>query len=400
MPSDAFEVQLVSPEQILFEGEAEMVVCRPLDGDIAFLKDHVPYLGVLADDAVRIILPGDAEAAAAVHGGFVQMNGDKLVVLSDLAELKEQIDVPRAQQAKQTRRGSALAAIPTTPRRRRRSPGPRPASRSRPDSSLDLLACPSHATAPLSVWPSSCSVVRRCRRWCRVLASRRRRPPSEPSLTRVPARRARGSTSSTTRRACRSAGAEPRVTPDSVSDMAALGVKTLYVQVANPDGAPANQLTDRAELRALLERAHDHDIAVVPWFLPRAVVARRRSRDDEADREAARRGRVVRRHRPRPRVERGARHRRCATSARSRSRSRCGSSSGRRCRWRRSCTPRCSSRCSTRRCGPTSRTRASTSTSTLWMPMSYYTYRSTESGLRSAYLYTVDSVDRLAQAAG
>src|SRR6476620_6689461 len=68
------------------------------------------------------------------------------------------------------------------------------------------------------------------------------------------------------------AGAKPRITPDSISDMAALGVKTLYVQVANPDGAPANQLTDRAELRALLERAHEHDMAVVPWFLPRSVV--------------------------------------------------------------------------------------------------------------------------------
>src|SRR6478609_11413406 len=64
------------------------------------------------------------------------------------------------------------------------------------------------------------------------------------------------------------AGAKPRITPDSISDMAALGVKTLYVQVANPDGAPSNQLTDRAELRALLERAHQHGIAVVPWFLP------------------------------------------------------------------------------------------------------------------------------------
>ena len=48
-------------------------------------------------------------------------------------------------------------------------------------------------------------------------------------------------------------------------------VKTLYVQVANPDGAPANQLTDRTELRALLERAHEQDMAVVPWFLPRSV---------------------------------------------------------------------------------------------------------------------------------
>ena len=63
-------------------------------------------------------------------------------------------------------------------------------------------------------------------------------------------------------------GARPRITPDSVDDMAALGVRTLYVQVANPDGASSARLTDRTQLRALLARAHDHDIAVVPWFLP------------------------------------------------------------------------------------------------------------------------------------
>ena len=97
---EAFPVQLVSPEQILFDGEAEMVVCRPVDGAIAFLNGHVPYLGALADDEVRIILPGDGAEAAAVHGGFVQMTGDHLVVLSDLAELKEQIDVGRAEHAK------------------------------------------------------------------------------------------------------------------------------------------------------------------------------------------------------------------------------------------------------------------------------------------------------------
>jgi F-type H+-transporting ATPase subunit epsilon len=100
MAAELFEVQLVSPEQILFEGEAEMVVCRALDGDIAFLRDHVPYLGVLDDDVVRIIQPDDAETAAAVHGGFVQMNGEKLVVLSDLAELRADIDVPRAEAAR------------------------------------------------------------------------------------------------------------------------------------------------------------------------------------------------------------------------------------------------------------------------------------------------------------
>ena len=97
---DAFPVQLVSHEQVLFDGEAEMVVCRPVEGAIAFLNGHVPYLGALADDEVRIILPGDGEEVAAVHGGFVQMTGDHLVVLSDLAELKEDIDVTRAENAK------------------------------------------------------------------------------------------------------------------------------------------------------------------------------------------------------------------------------------------------------------------------------------------------------------
>jgi len=93
-------VQLVSPERILFEGEAEMVVCRPVDGEIAFLAGHVPYLGALRDDPVRILMAGGAETAIAVHGGFVEVSNDHVVVLSDLAELKDQIDVPRAEAAK------------------------------------------------------------------------------------------------------------------------------------------------------------------------------------------------------------------------------------------------------------------------------------------------------------
>ena len=108
---DAYPVQLVSPEQILFDGEAEMVVCRPVEGAIAFLNGHVPYLGALADDEVRIILPGDGEETAAVHGGFVQMTGDHLVVLSDLAELKQDIDVTRAENAKR-RASETLARDP------------------------------------------------------------------------------------------------------------------------------------------------------------------------------------------------------------------------------------------------------------------------------------------------
>ncbi|MEX2100382.1 MAG: ATP synthase F1 subunit epsilon [Acidimicrobiia bacterium] len=97
MPLD---VQIVSPEQILFQGEADMVVCRPADGEIAFLPGHVPFLGALGDAPVRIFLPEGGEQAAAVHNGFVEVSHDHVVVLSDSAELPDQIDVPRADAAK------------------------------------------------------------------------------------------------------------------------------------------------------------------------------------------------------------------------------------------------------------------------------------------------------------
>jgi F-type H+-transporting ATPase subunit epsilon len=94
------EVQVVSPERVLYEGEADMVVCRPADGDIAFLPGHVPFLGALGDDPVRILLVGGGEQAFAVHGGFVEVSNDRVTVLSDLAEAKEQIDVDRARAAR------------------------------------------------------------------------------------------------------------------------------------------------------------------------------------------------------------------------------------------------------------------------------------------------------------
>jgi hypothetical protein len=63
-------------------------------------------------------------------------------------------------------------------------------------------------------------------------------------------------------------GALPLFTPAAVDDVASLGVRTLYVQVANPDADPATRLTDTKELQAILERAHRRGLKVVAWFLP------------------------------------------------------------------------------------------------------------------------------------
>ena len=95
----SLDVALVSPERILYTGEAEMVVCRTPEGEIAFLTGHAPFVGTLEVAPVRVILTDGAEVKAAVHGGFVEVRDNKVSVLSDVAELPEQIDVERARKA-------------------------------------------------------------------------------------------------------------------------------------------------------------------------------------------------------------------------------------------------------------------------------------------------------------
>lgn len=109
-------VELVSPERVAYTGEAKMVICRTTTGDIAFLPGHVPFIGVLATHFVRVLLVDGGEQVIAVHQGFVEVSppedGEtRVTILSDVNELAETIDVPRARAAKQTAE-AALSADP------------------------------------------------------------------------------------------------------------------------------------------------------------------------------------------------------------------------------------------------------------------------------------------------
>ena len=95
------EVQLVSPEQVLYTGDADMVVCRTsAPGEIAILNNHAPFLGALAAWPVRLVLANGEQVQFAVHGGFVEVSHNHVIILSDVAELHTQIDVERARAAK------------------------------------------------------------------------------------------------------------------------------------------------------------------------------------------------------------------------------------------------------------------------------------------------------------
>ena len=102
MAAATMTVSLVSPEKVLFTGEATQVITRILDsGEIAFLPGHAPFLGALVENHTRIYLADGTITDVAVHGGFVEVSNSKVNILSDVAELAEQIDRARAQRAKE-----------------------------------------------------------------------------------------------------------------------------------------------------------------------------------------------------------------------------------------------------------------------------------------------------------
>lgn len=93
------QVELVSAERRLWSGEAEMVVARTTEGEIGILPGHAPVLGELASGLLRVIQPGGTEVVAAIHGGFLSVSATGVSVLADIAELADDIDLPRAQAA-------------------------------------------------------------------------------------------------------------------------------------------------------------------------------------------------------------------------------------------------------------------------------------------------------------
>ncbi len=100
--SEPMTVEVVSPERVLYSGEATMVITRTLgDGEIAFQANHSPFLGALSENHTRVFQVDGVVRDIAIHGGFVEVSGNKVSILSDVAELADEIDVERARLAKE-----------------------------------------------------------------------------------------------------------------------------------------------------------------------------------------------------------------------------------------------------------------------------------------------------------
>lgn len=97
----SLQVQVVSPERILWTGDAAMVTARTVEGgDITFLTGHAPFVGALETGKVTIRPQDGSDVFFAVHGGFVEVSGDAVSLLTDVAEPADGIDIERATEAR------------------------------------------------------------------------------------------------------------------------------------------------------------------------------------------------------------------------------------------------------------------------------------------------------------
>lgn len=102
--------EIVSQDRLVFSGDADMVIVPGLSGEMGILPNHAPLLSTLKFGVLHVRYQGQ-EQIFTIAGGVVEIQPDLITVLADAAENIEEINVARAEEAKQ-RAEQLLKEIP------------------------------------------------------------------------------------------------------------------------------------------------------------------------------------------------------------------------------------------------------------------------------------------------
>ncbi len=93
-------VEIVSQDRMVYEGEADIVVVPGVSGEMGILPNHSPLISTLQYGILKV-RRGMDEQVFTVAGGVVEVQPDIVTVLADAAENVAEIDVARAEAARQ-----------------------------------------------------------------------------------------------------------------------------------------------------------------------------------------------------------------------------------------------------------------------------------------------------------
>ena len=95
-----FQLEIIATDRIFFRGECEHLVITAIDGLLGIMAGHEPLVTVLPTGELKYMVDGVWKYAA-ISEGFIQVMPDKAVILADSCELPEEIDIKRAEEARQ-----------------------------------------------------------------------------------------------------------------------------------------------------------------------------------------------------------------------------------------------------------------------------------------------------------
>ena len=105
----AFHIEIVTPDGMEYDGQVESLLVRTDDGDVEILAGHADYLASLGTGRARLRIDGK-DRYASVNGGFLSVKGDKVRLCAITFEFADQIDLKRAEAAKERAEAAISAA--------------------------------------------------------------------------------------------------------------------------------------------------------------------------------------------------------------------------------------------------------------------------------------------------
>ena len=95
-----FDLKIITPDRVFYSGKASFLELNTVEGEIGIYKNHIPMTTVLEPGIATSTEEGGNKKEAALHTGFMEILGDRITILAEIAEWPDEIDRNRAQEAK------------------------------------------------------------------------------------------------------------------------------------------------------------------------------------------------------------------------------------------------------------------------------------------------------------
>ena len=95
-----FHLEIIATDRVFYQGDCEHLVITAIDGLVGIMAGHEPVVTSLPTGELKYMVDGKWHYAA-ISSGFIQVMPDSAIILADNCELPEEIDIKRAEEARQ-----------------------------------------------------------------------------------------------------------------------------------------------------------------------------------------------------------------------------------------------------------------------------------------------------------